>query len=283
MYYVMDARDSFSALEWLKTTQIEVIILDSKTLDEPLINLCQHIRKMPGHQKTPILLISNTLQKSFVVDALNAGVSDFIHEPLDASEVYERVAVSLKSKIVSKKMSMISSKIKSTSLIPRNTETLLHRMLLDDQTLSKIAEAKKIDFPLSLFMVQIDGMKDIESSLGDLVLEEVIEAITEMLQRRLRQFDTLIPQGSGKFLLLLPKTSQSAAKVIAEDIRKEISRETIHTRKKEILVTVSIGVVAFEKKLSDSAQAYEQFDLSLRRVKNALNQAQKTGNKIVSS
>ena len=81
---------------------------------------------------------------------------------------------------------------------------------------------------------------------------------------------------------MLPKTSQSAATVMAEDIRKEICRTTIKTKKKDFLITVSIGVVSFDKKLSDAAQAYEQFDQSLERVKKSLEKAQKKGNKIVS-
>jgi diguanylate cyclase len=282
-YYVMDARESFTALDWLKNTQIEIIILDHKTLDEPLINLCQHIRKIPNYQKTPILLITNKLQKAFTIESLNAGVTDFIHEPLEAMEVFERITVCLKSKMVSKKMSLVTAKIKAAPLIPKNTRTLLHRVLLNDQTLKKIAEEKKIATPLSMLMIQLDGMDKLADTLGELALEEIIEALNAFLQTRLRQFDTLLPQGSGKFLLLLPKTSQSAAKVMADDIRKEISRTTIPTHKKEVLVTVSVGVVAFDKQLSDAAQAYEQFDLSLSRVKKALEQAQKTGNKTVSS
>lgn len=282
-YYIMDAKESHTALDWLKTTPVEIIILDYKTLDEPLMNLCQHIRKTKGCETIPILLISNKLQKSFTVDSLNAGVTDFLHEPLDPGEVFERITVALKSKIVSKKMSLVTSKIKASPMIPQNTRTLLNRVLINDQTLQKISEEKKIATPLSLLMIQLDQMDRLSDTLGDQVLEEVIAAVTQMLQKRLRQFDTLIPQGAGKFLLLLPKTSQNASKIIAEDIRKEISTTTIQTQKKELLVTISIGVVSFDKHLTDSAHAYEQFDKSLSRVKKALEQAQKTGNKIISS
>lgn len=281
-YYVMDAKDGFTALEWLKTTPAETLIIDFKTLDEPLFNLCQHIRKMSGFSKIPILLITNKIQKSFIVEALNAGVTDFIHEPLDANEIYERIAVGLKSKIVSKKMSLVTSKINTSPLIPKNTQFFLHRMLLNDKTLKEISEAKKIATPLSLLMIELDNYTMLVKTSGELAVEEIIDALSQLLTQRLRQFDTLMPQGGGRYLLMLPKTSQSAAKIIAEDIRKEICRTTIVTKKKEFLVTVSIGVVSFDKKLSDAAQAYEQFDQSLERVKKSLEKAQKKGNKIVS-
>jgi len=281
-YYVMDAKDSATAMDWLKTTPVETIVLDFKTLDEPLFNLCQHIRKSPGMSTIPILLITNKIQKAFTVDALNAGVSDFIHEPLIADEIHERVAVGLKSKIVSKKMSLMTSKINNSPLIPKNTQLFLHRMLLNDKTLKEISEAKKIASPLSLFMIELDNHAMLVKTWGELATEEIIDALEQLLTQKLRQFDTLMPQGGGRFLLMLPKTSQSAATVMAEDIRKEICRTTIKTKKKDFLITVSIGVVSFDKKLSDAAQAYEQFDQSLERVKKSLEKAQKKGNKIVS-
>ncbi len=282
-YYLLDAKDSTTGIDWLKSSEIEIVILDYKSLDEPLMNLCHHIRKTPGAQSMPILLITNKIQKAFTLDALKAGVSDFIHEPLDETEIQERIAVSLKSKLINKKMSSMTNKIKKTSLIPKNTQVLLHRMLLNDKTMQEISNAKKIATPLSLLMIELDTYHAISKNWGELIAEEVAVSISQFLQQKLRQFDTLISQGGGRFLLLLPKTSQSAAKIIAEDIRSELCRTTIYTQKKEFLVTVSIGLVSFDKKLSDSAQAFEQFDLSLGRVKKALEKAQKKGNKIVLS
>lgn len=281
-YYVMDAKDSYTALEWLRNTPVEVLILDFKTLDEPLFNFCQHIRKTPGLEKVPILLITNKIQKIFSVEALNAGVTDFIHEPLIATEIYERIAASLKSKIVTKKMSLVTSKIRNAPLIPKNTQVLLDRMLLNDKTLKEISEAKKVAMPLSLLMIALDDYTNIAKTWKEPTLQEILSFLEQFLHQRLRQFDTLMPQGGGRYLLMLPKTSQSAAKIIAEDIRKEICRTTIPTKKKEFIITVSIGVVAFDKKLSDAAQAYEQFDKSLERVKKSLEKAQEKGNKTVS-
>ncbi len=282
-YYVMDAKESMIALEWLKTMSVEILILDSKTLDEPVLNLCKHIRKIPGCETLPILLITNKLQKTFTIDCLKAGVSDFLHEPLSTEELYERIAVALKSRFVNKKMSLITAKIQSRSRFPQTTRSFLNRLLLDNKTLSKISEQKQIAMPLSLLLIQLDHIEKIETVLGELALDEVIEALTALLEDKLRPSDTLIPQGGGKFLLLLPKTPTNKALGIAEEIRKEISATPIQTKKKPTRVTVSIGSIGMENPLANAGEAYEQFDLSLMRVKKALDKAQKTGNKIIST
>jgi diguanylate cyclase (GGDEF)-like protein len=205
-----------------------------------------------------------------------------LHEPLHENEIYEQVAASLKTKIVSKKMSLVSSKINSSPLIAKNTQIFLHRMLLNNKSLKEIAKAKKIDMPLSILIIELDAYSSRIREHGELVLEEITIAVHSILSGRLRKFDTLMHQGGGRFILLLPKTSPTAAKIIAEDIRKEVCRTTIQTRKKELLVTVSIGVVSFDKKLNDVAEAYDQFDHSLQMANKCLEKAQKKGNKIIS-
>lgn len=281
-YYVMDARDTISAIEWMKSSPVEIILLDFNTLDEPLFNVCDHIRKLSGLKTTPILLITSKIQKAFTLEAIKAGVTDILHEPLDASEIFEKIASNLKSKLVSKKLSFVTHKIKNAPLIAKNTKILSHKQLLNDQTIKKIASAKEMAPPLSMVMIELDSIDTLSHLWGDAALDEILRFLKSFLEKKLRTNDSMIVQGGGRFLLLMPKTSQSAAKIIAEDIRKEICRTTISTQKKEFIVSVSIGLVCFDKKPTDSAQAYEQFDKSLSRVNKALEKARKKGNTTIS-
>ena len=60
----------------------------------------------------PLLLITNQLKKKFISQALNAGVSDFINEPLDELEIGQRIAVALKFQQLQNKTSRIAGKLK---------------------------------------------------------------------------------------------------------------------------------------------------------------------------
>jgi diguanylate cyclase (GGDEF)-like protein len=280
-FKVVQTEDSESTIEWIKSTPIEIIILESQALDSPLSELCANIQKASKNSHIPILLLSNSLKKSLVLDALSAGVSDFLHEPLEELEVHERIAVALKSKLINKKMKIVTNKIKTAPLLPQNTRLFLDRTLIRDKTLKTITAVRKGAPPLSVLMVHVDTLSRLKQNLGEQAVGEVLTFIESFLKGRLRKYDTLIVEGIGQYLMLLPKTSQSAGRVMAEDIRKEISRTTIATSLREVLVTVSIGVVSFEKELSKSAKAFEQFDLCLERVKKSLAQTAKKGNMVV--
>src|SRR3990170_3028042 len=157
MFYVIDTPDSFSAIDWLKNMNVEVIVLDEKNLDNPLSNLCTHIRKLKGYENTPILLITNKIKKDFVLQAINAGVTDFIPEPLDEDEIYQRIVVAFKGKNVNKKMGFVASKIKRAANPPQSSQKLSMRFLLNDQALKEIQKIKKKQELFSLLMLQIDS------------------------------------------------------------------------------------------------------------------------------
>ena len=137
--------------------------------------------------------------------------------------------------------------------------------------------------PLSLFMVQIDRFPSLEKELGKISILELISRVDVLLRSHLSPHDFLITEGPATYLILLPKTSQRAAKIIAEDIRQEISSTVIQTSTTEIHITASIGVIAFEKEPSESGKSFEQFELCLERVKNSLCQAQKKGNSVITT
>ncbi len=283
VYYIMNVEDCASALEWIKLTPVRFIFLDFYSLDDPLVNFCIHLKALLGKKRVPIFLISQIIQKSFINEALQAGVSDFIHEPLDALEIHERISVQLHSSPINRKVHNIASKMKTPSPVPRNTGLFSGRTLIGDKALQTIIETKKKMHPLSLFMVQIDRFLNLEKELGSKAASEVKDQVEQLLRSHLRPHDFLVAEGPATYIVLLPKTSQRAAKIIAEDIRSEICTTTLKTSSIEILVTVSIGVIAFEKEDSEAGKSFEQFELCLERVKNSLCQAQKKGNAVISA
>lgn len=281
-FALIPVSDSKDALDWIKNTPVELLILEKALLEGSLETLCKSAKKLTKGKNLPILLLSNTLKKSAILEALNAGVTDFIHEPLDEHEIQERVAVCLHPKQVNKKVGMIRSKIKASPLIPRNAKVLQEKTLIRDETLQIISNAKKGSIPLSVLMVHLDSLSKIQESFTPPSLKEFFEFLENFLTSHLRKYDSLVTEGPGQYLILLPKTSPSAAKIIAEEMQKEISTSTIVTSEKELLVTLSIGVVSFEKELSKSAKDFEKFDLCLERVKKSLIRSQKKSHTIIS-
>ena len=280
-FSVVVVKDTEAVFDWLKNSPIEILFLDYPSVLKSLEDVCFGAQKLTKGKNLPILLIANSLQKSFILDCLQTGITDFLHEPLQASEIHERITICLHSRLINKKMRIIRNKIKPSSLVPRNVKMLHEKTLLRDATLKTITAAKKGAIPLSVLLIHLDNSPKLLDDLGANALEEVVTFIEKFLKSRLRKYDTFLIEAPGQYLILLPKTSQSAARAIAEDICKELSMTTISTQSRGALVTVSIGIVSFEKELSKSGKDFEQFDQCLEKTKKSLVRAQKKGNIII--
>ena len=280
-YYLLEAEDIEFALDYVQNMGVDVIILDGKISELTLEEFCERLGKMKGGKNIPILLISNNLKMSFIEEALHAGVSDFLREPLDPLEVQQRLAVALKSKGIYVKMAKVVGKVRASRPEIKGKNVLEEKFWMDDKTLQVISQAKKTEAPLQLLMIAVDNFRKTQKEWGERAAEEALLELSLVLKKKLRKLDTLLPQGKGKFLLMLPKTSARASALIAETIRDEVSSSEFETSKGVIPLTVSIGVVSSDQTLGNLKNPYDPLQKMLTRVDQALGKAKKKGNKIV--
>lgn len=265
---LIERADVKEALELLKHSRVDLVILDAKIKQGHNIETAEKLRAAV-FADTPILLITSNIKKSFAQIALHSGITDFINEPLDKDEIEQRIAVALKNQDRPKKITQIAQRSTPTM---RSSAPLSTHEFLSDQAIKEISKARKTSTIISLLMIELDEFKKIpqaKSSKAEKHLEKV-------LQENLRKNDILIPQGPGKFILMLPRTSKRAAEIIAETIRMEVLRTSF-----SIPLSVSIGLISLDKSVPGSAD--EIFDRLLEGVKRATSEAKKTGNKIVST
>jgi diguanylate cyclase (GGDEF)-like protein len=154
----------------------------------------------------------------------------------------------------------------------KSSASLSSHAFLGDQAIKEIAKARKTSTTISLLMIELDDFKKISETKSP----KAHTHLEKVLQENLRKNDILIPQGPGKFILMLPRTSSRAAEIIAETIRTEVLRTSF-----SIPLSVSIGLISLDK--STPGSATEVFDRLLDGVMRATREAKKTGNKIVST
>jgi len=97
----------------------------------------------------------------------------------------------------------------------------------------------------------------------------VLEAVAQVLQRRLRASDLAVRWGGEEFLLLLKGCELDEARRIAEDLRQAVAASPVATGKLAIPVTISIGVSQFDGK--------ESMDRLIGRADDALYAAKQGG------
>lgn len=271
-YYLLIADSPEEAFDILRSNVVDVIIVDEDFQNNNPFSLSTEVPKIHSYRKTPMLLITSQLKQSYTQQALKAGYTDFLNEPLDPNETFQRLSVALSPKRTEKKIAGLRPK--NALNIARKPRNYSHASFF-----SELAKAKKVGLPVCMLILAEDNFAQILEEKGKAVAQKMIKAIEAEIKRHLRSADMLIMQKDGTFFLLLPKTSGSAGKAIAESIRQEIDAKIFTIGKEHLTSTLSIGLVHYEDKAHPNITEGSLFDRLVESAQRALDFAKKKGNR----
>jgi diguanylate cyclase (GGDEF)-like protein len=129
--------------------------------------------------------------------------------------------------------------------------------------------------PLSLLALDIDNFKAINDRFGHEAGDLVLKAIADDCCVMRRETDIVARTGGEEFVLLLPETTDSAAEVVAERLRRQVEGHSRVFPGEEIRISVSIGVAGATLDMAN-------FEAMLKRADEALYRAKRDGrNRVV--
>jgi DNA-binding response OmpR family regulator len=85
----LEAPDAYAALELLRRTQPDLIVLDLMLPGRSGFDLLAEIRGIDGHDETPVVVISAWANSDTA--AVQAGADRFVAKPFDPSELHATV------------------------------------------------------------------------------------------------------------------------------------------------------------------------------------------------
>ena len=92
-------------------------------------------------------------------------------------------------------------------------------------------EIKRLDakenYPLSLVMIDANGLKLINDAFGHKAGDLLLKKIAEILKREFRSDDVIARVGGDEFVILLPNTDSAAVEKIIERVKKAASKEKV--------------------------------------------------------
>ena len=130
---------------------------------------------------------------------------------------------------------------------------------------------EKNALPVAVAIVDLDRFKNVNDTFGhasgDAILVQAVRAIASAI----RQGDLLARSGGDEFVLILPRTTASAARTVAERVRAGIDATRFRLRRDlpPIRLTASIGVAVAEHGAADREALRARADDNLYTAKEA--------------
>jgi diguanylate cyclase (GGDEF)-like protein len=121
---------------------------------------------------------------------------------------------------------------------------LANRMLLYDRLGHAMAQAERDGTPLAVLLIDLDGFKDINDTLGHRCGDLVLVELGARLSRAVRQADTVARLGGDEFVVVLPRTERIRATAIAEKLLHTVALPVSLDEETRTL-WASVGIAVF--------------------------------------
>ncbi len=150
---------------------------------------------------------------------------------------------------------------------------LLNRRYLYERLKVELARSIRTGHHLSLLMVDLDGFKACNDSLGHLFGDKILKNIADTLFNTVRSMDIVARYGGDEFMIILPETREPLATDIAERLRTNVIKNVLLPRDESaaepLSLTASIGVVCYPEHGKTVELLLENVDKALYRAKNS--------------
>ena len=112
----------------------------------------------------------------------------------------------------------------------------------------EIDRANRFDRPISIIMLDLDLLRNVNNTYGHLAGDEVLIGIARILKQSVREYDVVARFGGEEFAIMLPETTIEQSFERAENVRTAIegAEFTIPTSVTPIKVTISLGLAERE-------------------------------------
>jgi len=142
------------------------------------------------------------------------------------------------------------------------------RLSFESGRLGRYATLRAAGHHLSMILLDIDHFKKFNDRFGHQAGDAVLKGVAAALKGAVRSFDIAARYGGEEFAVILPETTEEAAREVAERIRRSVAMYPFASEDgKSVRVTVSVGVATAPENGSTPAALIKQADAALYHSK----------------
>ncbi|WP_263772169.1 sensor domain-containing diguanylate cyclase [Propionivibrio soli] len=233
-------------------------------MSRPVRQLAKFARRVEqGEETTRLEVPTSTAELRQLVDAVRGMASTLIHRKLALEDSNTRLEQRVQERTA--ELERLNGEL--VYLARRDAlTTLANRMAANERLRDEFLRMKRTGVAYSVLLLDIDFFKRINDTLGHATGDQVLRHVAKILKSSLRQTDFVARFGGEEFIVLLPATDTSDARIVAENIRHAVE---VSPPDEVERVTVSVGVATANPQQAAEDEAVHEADEKLYEAKHA--------------
>jgi diguanylate cyclase (GGDEF)-like protein len=212
----------------------------------------------------PFIFVSGTMGEDAAVAAMKNGAHDYIMKD-NLKRLVPAVQRELREATVRLERARVEERLAHLAYHDVLTD-LPNRMLLYDRLRQAVLIARRKGQPLTLLVMDLDGFKEINDTLGHHAGDQVLQHVAARLRSLLRQVDAIARLGGDEFALILPFTDVDGALLTARKVLQDLARPIV-VDGHAIGVRASIGIARYPEHGSSAETLLQKADVAMYLAK----------------
>ena len=273
-YEVAVARNGLEALQKVELDPPDLILLDIMMPTMDGFEVCKRLKNNEGTRFIPIIIVTALDEVEDKIKGIEAGADDFIIKPFNKHELLARVKSLLRIKhlhdqLEDKVRELEEAQKRLRELAITDGLTDLHNYrFFKEQLTHEIDRAKRHNLHFSIIMLDIDHFKKYNDTHGHLAGDAVLKNMAQLLRQNVRKIDIAARYGGEEFALVLIETNKTAARFVAQKLKKLVAEYPFSFRESQPngKLTISMGVSTYP----DDGTSYQKLvDIADKRLYQA--------------
>lgn len=222
------------------------------------VEVCRRLRNQSDAAPIYIILLTSLNRKEDLIEGLEAGADDYLTKPFDRNELRMRVRAgarvvelqhSLRQRVRDLEQAVAERKaaeeaLRNLSLTDEMTGLYNHRGFYN-LAAHQAKVTRRSGYKSLLIYADMDGLKQINDTMGHKAGSEGITAVARLLRKTFRDCDIIARLGGDEFAILAPNVPFHESNKMIERLRRNLdayNKEGHH----EFEVSLSIGAVEID-------------------------------------
>jgi diguanylate cyclase (GGDEF)-like protein len=232
------------------------------------VELCRRVRAqgLKGNSYSYIVLLTGKDAKEEILEAMQAGVDDYLVKPFDEWELRARLNVG--KRILELSQQLVEARESMRHAASHDSLTgVMNRAEILESLSRELERGHRNNKPVGIILADLDHFKNVNDTLGHLFSDEALREVARRLRSCLRVYDSVGRYGGEEFLLILPGCDLMTTIIRADQIRTAVADQPVIWSQKSRFITASMGVTCAAPGNVDVHSLLRQVDKGLSEAK----------------
>ena len=210
--------------------------------------------------EVPFIFVSGTIGEDVAVGAMKNGADDYIIKS-NLSRLIPAIDRELRDAEVRRERTRAEERIRHLAYFDALTD-LPNRTLFQNRLEQSVSNSLGAKSPLSVLIMDLDGFKEINDTLGHQMGDAVLREIGHRLKSGLRDSDTVSRLGGDEFAVMLPNVARAGAELAARKLIA-IVQQPLSIEGLNLDVHGSVGIALFPDHGTEAELLIQRADVAM--------------------